>query len=292
MDWREVDPVSVLKAVESRLKENEKLISIIQIKNRCIRLNYAGDFHLDVVPACPLNGNRDGFIKIPDRDLRDWRDSNSKGYANWFEERSKTFEVFMAKAAFADMESLPEHEEVNEKPPLKKTVQLMKRHRDIYFQHYPQSAPVSILLTTLAGQEYQGEPSTRLALSTVLDGISRRLEEGKGRISVFNPVNPSEDLSEKWRNDPQLYNKFLTWFNEFSRRWKSLNNTIGLPGIAAILRELFGEEVTDYAIDEQAEFVEKNRKNSTLKVASSGLIISKRDSGNIVKPNTFYGSKK
>jgi hypothetical protein len=51
---------------------------------RCLRLNYAGAFHLDILPACPNDRLGGGAILVPDRKLECWKDSNPKGFAEWF----------------------------------------------------------------------------------------------------------------------------------------------------------------------------------------------------------------
>src|SRR5699024_2031207 len=113
--------------------------------------------------------NPDTCIKVPDRKAKDWKDSNPKGYTTWFNERSaqikKTFEVR------ADIEPLPSDESIERKAPLKRSVQLIKRFRDIYFEKDSDSAPISIVLTTLAGEVYEGKVSVNETISEYLKQI-------------------------------------------------------------------------------------------------------------------------
>lgn len=51
-------PLQLLKLMEARLREHKVYASILEVKNRCVRLNYANEFHMDILPACP-----DGFSK-------------------------------------------------------------------------------------------------------------------------------------------------------------------------------------------------------------------------------------
>ena len=76
-------------------------------------------------------GIKDGNVKVPDRATKEWKDSNPKGYAQWFNGRSELVRLFAAKA---DMQPLPPPEPVEQKPSLKRAVQLMKRHRDVAFK--------------------------------------------------------------------------------------------------------------------------------------------------------------
>ncbi len=106
IEWRNNNPLAVLNAIESRLKENEIYIPMIERKNRCIRLNYAGQFHMDILPACPNGQYNHGCVKVPDRETQDWKDSNPKGYAKWFENQVQLglYESFAKR----DIEPIPE----------------------------------------------------------------------------------------------------------------------------------------------------------------------------------------
>src|SRR5271169_5837168 len=46
-------PLQLLKLLESRLREHEVYRSIFEMKSRCVRLNYANEFHMDILPAYP-----------------------------------------------------------------------------------------------------------------------------------------------------------------------------------------------------------------------------------------------
>ena len=79
----------------------------------------------------------------------------------------------------ADIKPLPSDDNI-EKPPLKRAVQLIKRYRDVYFEENADSAPISIVLTTLAGQIYKGQSSVYKAISDILEGILMNLpSDGK-----------------------------------------------------------------------------------------------------------------
>src|SRR5438270_525994 len=47
------DPVRLLHAVEFTLAKSGRYKGMIERKDRCIRISYANDFHLDILPACP-----------------------------------------------------------------------------------------------------------------------------------------------------------------------------------------------------------------------------------------------
>ena len=89
IDWSRNCPVEVLKTVEVCLRENDTYRPMVEKKNRCVRLNYANEFHMDILPAAPNAVNNGGCVKVPDRKMEEWKESNPSGYAKWFEFRSE-----------------------------------------------------------------------------------------------------------------------------------------------------------------------------------------------------------
>ena len=270
--WEKYDPVHILNVIENRLKENGKYAPLLERKNRCIRINYANEFHMDVLPACPDCLKNHGCVKVPDRKASEWKDSNPKGYAEWFENRSRILHEILAKA----MEPLPKPEPAHRKPPLKRAIQLMKRYRDIAYEGNPEMAPISIILTTLAGMHYNGQNSVNDALSSILSDIVFSIPS-TSRLIVLNPTNPDEDFSEKWEEERGLYKSFLSWTYQFRTLWEEVNDTKGIHNIAKILSEMFGENITSIVIKKQAEFLEKSRQAGTLKTQNENRYLIDRD---------------
>jgi len=70
--------------IGERLRANGTYASMLEAKNRCWRLIYAGDFHMDIIPAIPDLERGNTAILVPDREVTDWTKSDAKGYAVWF----------------------------------------------------------------------------------------------------------------------------------------------------------------------------------------------------------------
>jgi len=286
LDWNNFDPIQVLDAVESRLKENDSYSKILERKNRCLRLNYANEFHMDVLPAAPDTVRNHGCIKVPDRKAEEWKESNPKGYAEWFERQANQFGEVLAKAK---VEPLPDPEDPRGKSTLKYIVQLLKRSRDVAFENDEEVAPISIVLTTLAGIYYRGILSINEAFAYTLHSLTNEISANDTRIVVRNPANQDEDLSERWDNNHKAYNEFVKWVNELSDTWKKLNIVRG-PELVKMLQELFGEKVTNDVIKERAEIISRARKEDSLGITKSGLLTTSLASGiTQVRPNNFYG---
>lgn len=234
----EIEDYRIARGIKERRRE----------KHRCWRLKYADalQFHLDVVPSIPDTsisrlriqeaivraGAPDELAKliaqytgaITDNRLRNyqliddaWLLSNSEGFALWFEARmqlaKKLMESLAIRAKAAKVERFPTY---RWKSPLQRCVQLLKRHRDIFFADDPDSQTPSVIITTLAGRAYRGETDIADALDTVLSTMVGFVNAGVPRVP--NPVNPAEDFADRWR-DPasrhlDLEAKFWRWLRQ------------------------------------------------------------------------------
>lgn len=274
-------------------------------KNRCARINYLGDFHMDVLPGCILIAG-DSKIMVPDRELSSWTSSNPKGYANWFTEKAETvvysnlsnaFRTFSAiNETKAEQEELPD-EDVYSKEPLKRAVQLTKRYRDIHFEKNSDYKTSSIVLTTIFGQLYEGEPSIYQTIDAVLNKIVQRytdyqyLFESKGvvkRIKVLNPVNSDEDFTEKWDKEKEYYTQFIAFAKSYKAKWEKLKN-----GNFGVAEELFGSDRIKGILTEQLKEIAKNEGNQLeaagVTIMSGNTFVDR--SGN-VNNSEGYESKK
>jgi hypothetical protein len=81
-------PAALKKAIGGRLRANGHYARILEEMPRCWRLNYANEFHMDITPSIP-NPNCDaGGELVPDRALKEWKESNPKGYKSLFMRRA------------------------------------------------------------------------------------------------------------------------------------------------------------------------------------------------------------
>jgi hypothetical protein len=285
-------PLQLLKLLESRLREHEIYRSILEMKNRCIRLNYANEFHLDILPACPDLTVGGSCLFVPDRRSVSWKHSNPKGYAHWFESRCElALKLLMEsrKVMMDKAEPIPPQEAADQKAILKQVVQLLKRWRDVRYQRETKLAPISMVLTTMAAQAYGGERTVTEALTSVLDNFVSLIASSKPRVYVLNPANPKEDLSERW-DDAAQYRTFVDGIGELHERWNKVLAASGIQNVSNELEALFGEPVTA-AIKKQARALQELREKSSLRVAQVGLLTSVPAIGVPVRPNTFHGKR-
>lgn len=261
----------------------------IEAKNRCIRLNYAGDFHMDILPGVQESSFDENKLKVPDRELGNWVSSNPRGYANWFIGKANLVkESLLEKALKA--EKLPTDNFKNKKP-LQRAVQLTKHYRDVYFQNDDTYRTSSIILTTIAGQFYQGEESIFDTVDNIVTTIRTKVTHSMSRLKVLNPVNPNEDFTDKWDSEPEFYNAFKKFSIHLYNEWQKLKQHHGVFDEGTILKGLFGDDTFKKAQISQAKLIEELRHNKQLGISRNAGIISSASAlgTTAIKTNTFFG---
>lgn len=279
------DPMKVLDAVERRLRESAVYRDMVERKNRCIRLNYSGEFHLDILPGVPNAAANNGAILVPDCEACAWKHSNPKGYAEWYEERRRTEEEH--RRILDGLEPLPASASTAETPPLTRSVQLIKRWRDVAYESDPSLAPISIVLTTLSATHYGRQLSESAAIAHILACTVNSIPS-QGRLVVYNPTNHLEDLSERW-SDPKLYEAFVRGIRGLQAQWSRLLTLQGLANIVPALEALFGPDVVQRALRDEVSRLEEARAQQKVGIGTSGMVITAPKPERPMPKNTFYG---
>jgi hypothetical protein len=298
------EPFALKKAVGDRLKEHSYYASILEEKRRCWRLNYAGEFHLDITPSivnptCPNGGEL-----VPDKELQRWKASNPQGYRRWFEELAQLLpRIRFAKALAEDRADVaPFPRQTALKGVLRRTVQVAKRHRDIHFEHDTDgAAPISILITTLLGQAYAicapNTYDTELQLIVEIIRLMPSLIEGPlttghTRWAVWNPTTQGENFAEKWNANPALPSAFFTWHVTLLEDVERLTTIFGFDQLKKSLSESFGPRPTSKAMDAITTAVSVARERGKLSVVPTiGLSTAVNSTGTNVRGNTFFGAE-
>ncbi len=256
-------------------------------KHRCWRLEYADDlsFHMDVVPCIPeLSNVRDtvfesiqnaqikGMTENLARDVSalavaitddrrddyklisdDWLISNPEGYAKWFDSKMQASQSGLKIALeHAQVDDIPLYKR---KTTLQRVVQLLKRHRDVMFANAPDSKPISVIITTISSESYNGESSIEESLNLALN----KLKDFANSESHFlpNPVNPQENFADRW-SMPQyeglrLKDNYIAWVDAAIRDFKyigvsddiellteSINNKMSVKPSKDKLKDILG----------------------------------------------------
>jgi len=280
-------PMELYDLVVERLQQHRTYAKMLERKRRCVRILYEDGFHADVLGSrTAVRVVIPGSIEIPDRDTPTlWRDSNPRGFAQWFVARSReaTEARFLAKAL-----PLPSDWAADAKTVLQRIVQLAKRGRDVAFGDRA-AAPRSILLTTLKARVYRGELSVYEALVEALDAVASMIEQARpNRLVVLNPMNAEEDFSESW-DDPAVYSAFTVWLSRFRGEVHALRKIEGIEDLTKALGLLFGEDVSKHATHQYQKALAAARSSNELRSLGPAIIIG--GAGNPIPRNHNYGAE-
>ncbi len=283
--YEHVDPMKLIRALFTVLKDHGTYKDMVDLKNRCVRITYADEFYMDILPACEDHAAGTTCVQVPDRQVKFWKPSNPIGYANWFKVRAELGPRLLLEKAMP----IPAQQRTEEKRPLQLIVQLLKRWRDIYYDG-AEGAPISVVLTTLAAEYYRGEQSISEGLLSVLDRIVAAIdiaEEQDTRIVVCNPSNTAENLSERWDEQPEAYRMFNSGIRDFASQWGTLLTRGG--NVNGELDRLFGETVQQVRV-KKAQRLQEARKAGSLGVTFAGRITALSTAATPLRPNTFHGA--
>jgi hypothetical protein len=195
-DWDAQDYINELYKIFNSSGDYKALASR---KTRCVRIKYAGDFHVDLVPTI----RRTDFIGndrvyITNRDENIFEETNPEGYLEWFNQQNATVGNNY----------------------LIKVIRLAKYLRDIKNRFSVSSILIS---TLLAGQvnniigyvdteeDYEDIPTS---MKTLFNRLDHFLQSHYTMPEIKNPSLPTEDLTRCW--DQEKYSNFRDRFHQYT----------------------------------------------------------------------------
>lgn len=266
------------------------MLAPVEEHNRCWRLQYADEvgFHLDTLPCVPEDAEvvrrlveagvppdwANRAIAITDRKhpqyrvpSRVWTSSNPRGFANFFESRAALgrSSSLLEGRAKASIENVPPYEW---KTTLQRSIQILKRHRDVMFRNDRDLAPISMIITNLAARAYSGEADLLTALTNIVAHMGSFVRQQKPRVP--NPADPFEDYADKWSRDPRLETNFWSWHAAVSADVTRLPEVLRANTVGRDVRSIFRVELTQ---DELRQF-ERASTAAAPRVAPSLIIPS------------------
>jgi hypothetical protein len=311
-----------LRAFIKHCRESHREAPTLTEGARCWRLDYPDQFHMDVLPAIPDDEGRkagtrhcETAIEITDRDLREWQPSNPIGYGEWFKKKMEP--QFLEKRAAlarrmlaakgmvtnelmvkAAAEEVPEYKV---KTPLQRAIQILKRHRDFYFQNDPDHRPVSIILTTLAARAYNNEADLVDALLTLVRDMPKHIEvrdeNGKRVPWVPNPINESENFADRWQHPeyPEREAKFRGWLHQVDRDLTEALKGGGIHKVIEILGVSLGRSTLNKAAAALGMTIFQQAQSNTLSMTKGTGILRSAAAPSVttapVRRHTFYGDE-
>jgi hypothetical protein len=280
-----VNPDDLVEAVWSEVQRNGNYSGMLERRPSCIRLVYADEFHMDIVPAVPDKEHEETAILIPKEvgGALAWHGTNPRAYAAWFDSKAVRRMITREMA----VEPLPRPIPAAEKTPLQIAVQLYKRHHHVAVaQEHVRTA--SIVLTTLTAQASGTTTTLREALSQLVEDL-RRYEEAEVPPVITNPAASHEVISDKWA-DLSIFRVFREHAAQLRRDWGELLQLQGrdFPALAKKLEEMFGEPPVKRAVKAAEERRQTARAAGLLSAGSGGVL----QIGGKSRPNqrhTYFG---
>ena len=238
--------------------------------DKCWTLEYAkvsdSEFNMDIVPAVSedysvvrelLDQGLDikysqKVIAITDKKNNGyrWSTSNPKAYKEWFDEINKPFlengrferrnKILQEnRKFFASIEEIPAELEHSA---LQRVIQILKRHRDVYFskKHQEDNKPISAIITTIAAEIAKSSSST-VSIIELLQYVVKEFEvysnwqrmeqsvfescynskkvitRNNGKWEIKNPVNPKDNLADSWIQNSSKATYFFEWVKQLKK---------------------------------------------------------------------------
>jgi len=253
----EYDARELLTFVYDRMKTKEQFKDKLKKKDRCIRVDYAGDFHVDIVPAKPTD---DEHILISSKNENEWIETNPAGFTSWVKER---------------------HSDNNYK--LVNLVKLTKFWRDNKVG--ADTAPKSILLTALLGDFIESKTSDAetfvCSIEAIADGLDEILVDGEPFYE--NPSLEGENLARDWNREK--YDIFIRKITSLSEKARKALEEEDKEKSIDLWIDVFGDKFPK-ELSEAINFAERVSKNE-VKVTQSGRLNEHHGVG--VPKQRFYG---
>lgn len=287
------DNAAVLKnTVGKEIKNSPRYSKMLKTEEgkRCWTLEYndAFNFHMDVLPAMPYANATDEKIRITnfENGIYSFKHSNPTGYAKWFLRKCELDKNNTSRSLVEDVKK------AEYQPPrsvLQKTIQLLKRHRDVIYSSKSEieqeDKPISIIITTLVAHLYTGQESIYELLNKFVNNYKEYIKkDSSGNDYIENPVDTGENFADKWIAYPKRRTAFYEWVKKVEA--DLINDSYYITdriSQANHLKSIFGADT----IKKTYILLESNAKKSINTNEGKPHISS--ENGKNIKPHHFYG---
>jgi hypothetical protein len=213
------DPKQYLLAVHDVLRGSSRYHSRVELKTRCVRVTYANDCHVDLVPYVRIPGWFEQHL-IVNRTANRFEDVNPVGFAEWMRSQDRI--------AHGN---------------LRKTIRLLK-----YLRDYKQTFSVpSVILTVVVGGRvnwwlsrlWDGYADLPSAFTRLVTDTDRWLQERPDRPEISDPSCPAARFEH--RLSRQDYETFRSRFHGYAVKISSAFQAEDRDESLALWREVFGD---------------------------------------------------
>lgn len=228
-DWL---PRDYIEQLHSTFQSSGVYKSIAQRKTRCVRIDYAGDFHIDVVPYMERDSGHFITNRLEPAGEGRFEASNPEAFSAWIDERQR-----VSNGRFI------------------KVVRLLK-----YLRDYKNTFTcVSIILTTLLGNEvneieasyspelYADLPS---ALVTLLERLTKSLPSTMP--AVMDPAGTGDNFTDRY-GDSWNYENFRKCIQMYATKARNAYDETNREKSIELWREIFGDGFKPGALEPAAK---------------------------------------
>lgn len=268
LNRNDIAPSVLRQRIEDALKSNDRYGGKLTKCGECFAIEYADingvGFSIDIVPAVD-EGLKEKLelmqlssmsnlimtsIAIPRQNGErnyNWITNNPRGFKCWFDDINKPYlecgrtarraAIFECnRTVFNSVDDIPSD---LERSAMQRVIQLMKYHRDIYYQNLRRTdkdeiKPISAIINTLVASIAKSAHPTSDVFS-LLDYVLSELKiyalqqtmhfdefqrvyaqrnvltRRDGKWLLLNPANPKDNLADKWNSNPIIPEFFFKW---------------------------------------------------------------------------------
>ena len=227
LDMDEVDGWEAENYIENLytvFRSSNTYRDMVSRMSRCATLDYASDFHMDVVPYLVRHGEH----YITNRNENQFERTNPEGFNEWLDEQNR----------------------ITGGNRLIKAIRLLKYLRDFKNTFSVKSVILTILLgervssTALMADpdHYKDLPTALVNLMMDLNGY---LQANQTMPSIDDPSCPGENFNHRW--DQDQYANFRSWMATYTEWARDAYNEANREESYAKWRKLFGEKFGTYS---------------------------------------------
>ena len=295
------NPQTLKNEVGQALKDSDRYSKMLQDEGkRCWTLKYSDDaqYHMDILPAIKdVTYNNDKKLKITTKDentgVYKFTTTNPEAYFDWFNSRQKEEKrKLLENYAFRNNEKIEYVPEYKVKTTLQVALQILKRYRDKKFENNLEDKPISIILTTIMAQIYDGESNVYELIKNFAHNYHKYITIKNGIDWVENPVNSEENFADKWQIYPERKKAFIFFIAELKN--DIINNTFLTSGNlleeSENYKKLFGTKIVERAYISIGENSKTLRESGNMYVRNDGTL-NFTQQGYQVKEHKFFGKE-
>lgn len=236
--WNE-NPRSYANAVYTALSDHAIYGGMSSKKDRCVRVTYANDCHIDIITYVVMANGRQVIVN---RNTNEFEDTNPVGFSEWIQEKDRLTNRNLRKA-----------------------IRLLKYLRD----HQDAFKLKSVLLTTMVGnivdswrdlngEYYKDVPTTLLHL---VEDLDRWLQSQWTKPHLADPSCPATSFNHRW-TDSQ-FAAFRDRIHELAPKIREAFDASTVDESIAAWRKVFGPAFPESVVNAVSMSASAAVKNST-----------------------------